>query len=156
MNEEIIKRFLKTAETLKYYYSTSLSFINERMKGKCRIFIHDFLERSNYTGIPDVGQIVIGRKFWHYQLHIAVITAVKESGGYDYTDLTKVDNKKKVPLEWNSEVPEEKRKIILEEIEKAYNIIEELLEEKKEARIKSLEKIEDKKTEAVKNILEMI
>ena len=156
MNEEIIKRFLKIAQTLNYNYCTRLSYINEIIKGKCRIFIHDFLRNSNYTGIPDVGQIVIGRKFWHYQLHIAVITTVKESGGYDYTDLTKADDKKSVPLEWNSAVPEEKRKIILEEIEKAYNIVEELLEEKKVARIKSLEKIEEKKTEAVKNILEMI
>ena len=156
MNEGIIKRFLEIAEILNNNYSTSLSVINERIKGKCRIFIHDFLRRSNYTGIPDVGQIVIGRKFWHYQLHIAVITTVKESGGYDYTDLTKVDNDKKVPLEWNSEVPEEKRKIILDEINKAYIILEEILEEKKEKRIKSKEEIEEKKTKAVKNALKMI
>lgn len=156
MNEEIIKRFLEKIEILNDKYSTNLSAINKRIKEKCRIFIHDFLRRSNYTGIPDIGQIIIGRKFWHYQIHIAVITAIKESGEYSYTDLTKVNNNKKVPLEWNIEVPEEKRKIILEEIEKAYNILEEILEEKKEEKIKNIEKTENKKKEEVKKVLNMI
>lgn len=156
INEETIKRFLRTVETLKYRYFTSLSEINKKIGEKCRIFIHDYSKSSNYPGIPEVSQIVIGEKFWYYQLHIAVITEVKEGGGYDYVDLTKTDNKKRVPLEWMDNVPEDKRKVILEEIEKAYVILEEILEEKREAKIRSSKKIEDEKIEAITNVLEMI
>lgn len=151
-----IKNILSIVENLKNCYGLSLFEINDKLKKECRIFIHDNLQRTNYCGMPDLGQIIIGRKFWHYQLHIAVVTNVEGKEKYDCSDLTKTNEGKSIPLKWRDDIPEDKKDIIVQEIETAEKILKTIEQEKNNKRLKAAQSKIDIETEKVKKALEFI
>ena len=153
LENDKIKRII----SLKHHSSMSLSLFNDKLREKgSKVFLQDKLNLSERgrEGTPEVGQIIIGVQFWHYQTHIGVITDIKED--YQYTNLTVTNDKKGVPLEWNYDVPPEKIDKINRELDLAIEIAESFVKKRKDKEKELKEKEISLENEKIKKALEMI
>ena len=143
--------------SLKHHSSMSISFFNDKLREKgSKVFLQDKLNLSERgrEGIPEVGQIIIGVQFWHYQTHIGIITDATKN--YQYTNLTVTNNKKGVPLEWNYDVSPEKINKINKELDLAIEIAESFVKERKDKEKEWKEKETSLENEKRKKALELI
>lgn len=153
LENDKIKRII----SLKHHSSMSLSFFNDKLREKgSKVFLQDKLNLSERgrEGIPEVGQIIIGVQFWHYQTHIGIITDTVED--YKYTNLTVTNDKKGVPLEWNYDVSPEKIDKINKELDLAIEIAESFVKERKDKEKEWKEKEISLENEKRKKALELI
>ena len=133
INEENkIKKLLDLKSDLNFKKGIKNSKINEVLAEEgSRVFIEDMLFGGEFAGTPKVGKIIAGIKFWHYQKHIGIITEVTKEE-YKYADLTLLNNREKVPLEWKEKIKEEQIELINKELDSAIKILENFLEELEE------------------------
>ncbi len=154
--EEKLKKILDLKTHLNFKQGKKNSKINERLVEKgSRIFTEDDLYNKDSKGIPTVGQIVVGIKFWHYQRHIGIITKVK-GRGFDYADLTESHNQKSIALKWRREVSEEQIKLINRELDLAIEILQNYVEESERQKREMEEKISKKNDEELAKALELL
>ena len=147
---------IEKLKSLKYHSVMSLMDFNRKLReNNSKIFLQDKLTfREEQDGTPEVGQIIVGIKFWHYQEHIGIITETGKE--YRYSDLTITNEKKSIPLEWQPDVSQEKIDKINKELDLAIEIAETFVKERKAKEKEWKEKEISLENEKRKKALELI
>ena len=146
---------IEKLKSLKYHSVMSLMDFNRKLReNNSKIFLQDKLTFREPEGTPEVGQIIVGIQFWHYQEHIGIITDTGKE--YGYSNLTITNERKAIALEWQTDVSQEKIDKINKELDLAIEIAEPLVKERKAKEKEWEEKKKISEAEKRRKALELI
>lgn len=147
---------IEKLKSLKYHSVMSLMDFNRKLReNNSKIFLQDKLTfREEPEGTPEVGQIIVGIQFWHYQEHIGIITDTGKE--YGYSNLTITNENKAIALAWQPDISQEKIDKINKELDMAIEIAETFVKERKAKEKEWEEKKKASEDEKRKKALELI